>query len=80
MVLMAKMARRKLSELLDEATAPKRKGFWDTKLNEMLELLKEKKYRALERRIKDLLESDMVTGNKKTKETLAQRHARLDSG
>ncbi len=74
------MVRRKLSELLDEATAPKQKGFWDTKLNEMLALLKEKKYGALERRIKDLLESDRVTGRVKPKETKAQKHARIDRG
>jgi hypothetical protein len=74
------MARRKLSELLNEATNEKKPSYWHARLNEMLVLLKEKKYMALERRIKDLLESDMVTGRQKTKETQAQRHARIDSG
>ena len=77
---MAKTVRRKLSDLLDEAMAPKQKGFWDTKLNEMLVLLQEKKYMALERRIKDLLESDTVTGKVKPKDTEAQKHARIDRG
>ncbi len=75
---MVKMVKRKLSDLLDEATAPKQKGFWDTKLNEMLVLLKEKKYMALERRIKDLLESDKVTGRIKPVETETQRQNRLN--
>ena len=75
---MAKMVRRKLSELLDEATAPKQKGFWDTKLNEMLVLLKEKKYMAQERRIKDILESDKVTGRVKPLETKTQRQNRIN--
>ena len=68
------MVKRKLSELLDELDGRNRKGFWHTKLNEMLVLLKEKKYSALERRIKDLLESDMVTGRVKQPETKAQKN------
>lgn len=68
------MVKRKLSELLDELGDKNRKGFWHTKLNEMLVLLKDKKYTALERRIKDLLESDMVTGRVKQPETKAQKN------
>jgi len=72
------MVKRKLSDVLDGLDSGKQKGFWDTKLNEMLVLLKEKKYMALERRIKDLLESDMVTGRVKPLETKTQRQNRIN--
>ncbi len=69
------MVKRKLSELLDELDSGKKQGFWHTKLNEMLVLLKEKRYSALERRIKDLLESDKVTGRIKPPKTNAQKNS-----
>ncbi|MBI2598369.1 MAG: hypothetical protein HYW50_04185 [Candidatus Diapherotrites archaeon] len=56
------VVKRKLSELLDEINDVRPPNFWHTRLIEMLGLLKEKKYSALERRINDLLESDMATG------------------
>ena len=74
------MVRRRLSDMLDELDAGKQKGFWHKKLEEMLVLLKEKKYRALERMIGDLLESDIVTGKKKGPESGAQRQNRAEQG
>lgn len=60
------MVKRKLSDLLDEATKSKSPSFWHARLTEMQALLKEKKYSALNRRIGDLLESDRATGREKS--------------
>jgi len=59
------VVKRKLSDLLDEATKSKSPSFWHARLTEMQVLLKEKKYSALKRRIHDLLESDRATGRVK---------------
>ena len=68
------MARRKLSELLDEVTKAKPRNFWRERLLEMQVLLKEKRYSALERRIHDLLESDRATGREKLPKSNADRN------
>jgi len=54
--------RRKLSVLLDEIDKGKQQNFWEARLREMLQLLKERKYNTLERRMLDLLESNRVKG------------------
>jgi hypothetical protein len=59
---LAKTVRRKLSVLLDEIDKGKQQNFWEARLREMLQLLKERKYNTLERRMLDLLESNRVKG------------------
>ncbi len=62
-----KMIRRKLSDVLDEIDKGKQQNFWEARLQELLQLSKERKYTTLERRIQDLLESNRVKGIKTVK-------------
>lgn len=67
------MVRRKLSDMLDEVNNTRPPSFWHARLIEMQDLLNEKKYSALERRIHDLLESDRATGKVKPSKVKAHK-------
>ncbi|MDD5148391.1 MAG: hypothetical protein PHH08_02910 [Candidatus ainarchaeum sp.] len=56
------MVKRKLSEVLDELDSAKPQDYWQLRLLEMQEMLKQKKYSALARRIQDLSESNQAQG------------------
>lgn len=56
------MVKRKLSEVLDELDSAKPQDYWQLRLLEMQEMLKQKKYSALARRIQDLSESNQAKG------------------
>lgn len=60
------MVKRKLSEVLDELDCAKPQDYWQLRLLEMQLMLKQKKYSALARRIKDLSESNQARGQTKT--------------
>jgi len=68
------MVKRKLSEVLDELNDDRQPAFWHARLIELQNLLKEKNYSALGRRIQDLLESDRATGRVKPAKPAASQN------